>query len=95
MKYFASVVSLIFPPKTLILNRIAFPALNILNLPEFAGHELKKIMSKNIYQYSFFYTVYYLLMYRFEELITKKLNNFRKILSLYSFINNELRVCEL
>ena len=48
MKYFASVVSLIFPPKTLILNRIAFPALNILNLLEFVGHELKKIMSKNI-----------------------------------------------
>ena len=35
MKYFASVVSLIFLPKTLIWNKITLPALNSLNLAEF------------------------------------------------------------
>ena len=34
MKYFASVVSLIFVPKTLIWNKITFPVSNSLNFGE-------------------------------------------------------------
>ena len=34
MKYLASVVSLIFLPKTLICNKITFQLSNLLNLPE-------------------------------------------------------------
>ena len=34
MKYFASVVSLIFLPETLIWNKITFPESNLLNFAE-------------------------------------------------------------
>ena len=34
MKYLASIVSFIFPPKILICNKITFPASNSLNLPK-------------------------------------------------------------
>ena len=53
-KYFASVVSLIILPKTLIWNKITFPALNSLNIAELVKNELMKSISKNFYQYSFF-----------------------------------------
>ena len=38
MKYIASVVSLIFLPKNLILNKITFPASNSLNFAELVGN---------------------------------------------------------
>ena len=45
MKYLASVVSLIFP-KTLIWNKITFPASNSLNFEEMVENELMKSISK-------------------------------------------------
>ena len=54
MKYLASVVSLIFLAKTLIWNKITFPASNSLNLAELVVNELMKSIYKKIYQYSFF-----------------------------------------
>ena len=42
MKYLASVVSLIFLPKTLIWNKITFPASNLLNFAELVKNELMK-----------------------------------------------------
>ena len=42
MKYLASVVSLIFFPKTLIWNKITFPVSNLLNFVELLENELKK-----------------------------------------------------
>ena len=48
MKYFASVASLIFLPKTLIRNKITFPTLNTLNFAELVENELIKSISKNI-----------------------------------------------
>ena len=42
----ASVVSLIFAPKTLIWNKMVLPASNSLNLLLLVEHELKKIFSK-------------------------------------------------
>ena len=42
MKYLASVVSLIFLPKTLIWNQITFPASNLLNFAELVKNELMK-----------------------------------------------------
>ena len=79
MKYLASVVSLIFLAKTLIWNKITFPASNLLNLAELVVNEPMKSIYKKIYQCSFFYPSYHCLMYRFQELITKELDNFTKI----------------
>ena len=45
MKYFASVVSLIFLPKTLIWHKIMFSASNSLNFAELAENELMKSIS--------------------------------------------------
>ena len=49
MKYLASVVSLIFLPKTLIWNKITIPTLNSLNFGQLVENELMKNISKNIY----------------------------------------------
>ena len=46
MKCLASAVSLIFLPKTLIWNKITFPASNSLNLAELVENELMKSISK-------------------------------------------------
>ena len=46
MKYLGSVVSLIFPSKTLILNKITFPASNLLNFVELVENELMKSISE-------------------------------------------------
>ena len=46
MKYFASVVSLIFLPKTLIWTKLTFPASNLLNFAEVVENELMKSISK-------------------------------------------------
>ena len=61
MKYFARVVSLIFLAKTVIWNKITFPASNLLDLAELVVNEpLKSIYKKN-YQYFFFYSIYHCL----------------------------------
>ena len=39
MKHLASVVSLIFLPKTLIWNKITYPASNLLNFEGLVGNE--------------------------------------------------------
>ena len=52
MKYFASVVSLIFLPKALIWN----------NLAELVVNELTRSISKKNYQYFFFYPIYHCLL---------------------------------
>ena len=54
MKYRASIVSLIFLPKTLNWNKITFLASNSLNLAELVANELMENICKTIYQYSFF-----------------------------------------
>ena len=46
MKYLASVTSLIFLLKTLIWNKIMFPASNMLNFAELMKNELIKSTSK-------------------------------------------------
>ena len=48
MKYFASVVSLIFLPRTLIWNKITFSASNLLNLTEPVENELMKRIFEKI-----------------------------------------------
>ena len=62
MKYLASVVSLIFLPKTLIRNKITFRLSNSLNLAELMISELTKSISKKIYPYSFFHPIYHCLL---------------------------------
>ena len=46
MKYLASVVSLVFPPKTLIWNKLTFPASNSLYLAELVVYEPMKSINK-------------------------------------------------
>ena len=61
MKYFASVVSLIFLPKTLIWNQITFLVSNSLNFAELVKNELRKSISKKFNNFPFsiqFITVY-------------------------------------
>ena len=58
MKYLARVVSLILLPKTLIWDKITFSRSNSLNFTELVENELVKSISKEIYQYSFFYSFY-------------------------------------
>ena len=53
-QYLASVVTLIFLPKTLIYNKIMFPASNSLNFAELVENEFMKSISKKFYQYFFF-----------------------------------------
>ena len=55
MKYLARVASLIFLAKTLIWNKITFPASNLLNLAGLVVNEPMKSIYKKIYQYSLFY----------------------------------------
>ena len=62
IKYPTSIASLIFLPRTLIWNKMTFPASNSLNLAELVENELMKSISKKIYQYSFTYTIYRCLM---------------------------------
>ena len=81
MKYLASVVSLIFLAKTLIWNKITFLTSNLLNFAELVENEPLKSIYKKIYKYSFFYPIYHYLMKRFQELITKELDNFMKTLT--------------
>ena len=45
MKYLASVVSLIFLPKTLICNKITFQLSNLLNLPELVVNNELQVMN--------------------------------------------------
>ena len=72
MKYLASVVSLIFLPKTLIGNKITFPASNSMNFAELLENQLMKSISKKIYQYFFFYLIY-------RELKTKQLKTIKSL----------------
>ena len=58
MKYLASVVSLIFLLKTLIWNKLTFPASDSLNFAELVKNELMKSVAIKNYQYSYFYPVY-------------------------------------
>ena len=46
MKYLASVDSLVFLPKTLIWNKITFPASNLLNFAELVENESLKSIYK-------------------------------------------------
>ena len=62
MKYLASVVSLMFQVKNLNSNKITFPASNSLNLALLVVNEPMKSICKNVYQYSFFHSIYYCLM---------------------------------
>ena len=62
MKYLACAVSLFFLRKTLIWNKMSFPASNLLNLPELVSNELKKVISTNICQYWFFLWNFHCLM---------------------------------
>ena len=75
MKYPASVVSLIFLPKTLIWNKITFPTSNSLNLAELVVNELMTSIFKKKLPCFFFYPIYHCLMGRFQEHITKEQDN--------------------
>ena len=48
MKYLASVVSLIFLAKTLIWNKVTFPASNLLNIAELVLNEPMKSIYRKI-----------------------------------------------
>ena len=50
MKYLATVVSLMFLPKTLIWYKITFRLSNPQNLAELVGNELTKSINKKNYQ---------------------------------------------
>ena len=53
MKYLDSVITLIFLLKTLIWNKIMFPASNSLNFEDLRENDLMKSISEKFYQYSF------------------------------------------
>ena len=61
LKYFANVVSLIHLLKTLIWDKITFPASNFMDFAELVENELINSISKKIYQYSF-YPIYHWLL---------------------------------
>ena len=62
MKYLASIVSLIFLAKTLIWNKIMFPASNLLNFEELVENESLKSIYKKIYEYYYVYLIYHCLI---------------------------------
>ena len=49
-------------PKNLTWNKIELQASTLLNFPKLVVNEVKKTISKNIYQYSFFYPSYHCFM---------------------------------
>ena len=55
MKYFGSLVSLIFLPDILIWNKTTFSASSSLNLAELVVNEPMKIIYKKNYQYFLFH----------------------------------------
>ena len=57
IKYLASIVSLIFPVKTFIWNKITLPASNSVNLAKLVENEPAKSIYKKNHQYSFFYLI--------------------------------------
>ena len=59
VKYLDSVVSLIFLAKTLIWKKVTFPASDSLNFAELVENEPMKSIYKEIYKYSFFYSIYH------------------------------------
>ena len=61
MKGLASVVTLSFLSRTLIWDQMAFLASNYETF-RFGSIQLKKTLSKNIYQYSFLYAIYHCLL---------------------------------
>ena len=65
IKYLDSAVALIFLPKTLIWNNITFPASNLLSILEQVVNELLKSISKKVYQYSFYCSIYHCLIKKF------------------------------
>ena len=80
IKYLDSVVSSIFLALTLIWNKITFPAKNTLNLAQLVVNKPTNRIYKKNNRYSFFCLIYHCLMYKFQELITKELHKFIKIL---------------
>ena len=81
MKYIASVFSLIFLPKTLIWNKITFPASDSLNFAELMENELLKNISKKSINIPF--SIQFLAAYckNFKEL-----DNFQKSSLLHSIL---------
>ena len=66
VKFFASVVPLRFLPKSLSWNKIMLLKSNLLNFPELVINEVKKSISKSIYQRLFSYPSYHCLMQIFQ-----------------------------
>ena len=62
MEYLASVVSLIFLPKTLNWSKITFLESNPLNVAELVVNGLMKSISKKNYQYFLLYSIYHCLI---------------------------------
>lgn len=84
----ASVVSLTFLPKFLLWSKITFSTSNSLNSTELLVNELMKNIYKKVYQYSFFYPMYHCFMERFQDLTTKELDHFTKVLISIMLIMN-------
>ena len=61
-KYRTMVISLIFLPKIIIWNKMAFPPRNLLKLAELEVNELKITFSRNINQYLFLQPIHYCLI---------------------------------
>ena len=62
IKYLASIVSLIFLPKTLIWNKITLRPSNLLNLALLMVNEITKIIFIKIFQCSFFLLICHCLL---------------------------------
>ena len=62
MKHLASIVSLVFLPKTLIWNKITLQPSNLLNLAVLMVNEITKIIFKKNCQYSFFLQICHCLL---------------------------------
>ena len=71
MKYFASAISLIFLPKTLIWNK-SLPASNLLNFAELVKNELLKSITKKITNIPF--SIQFIAAY-FKDFKSLKLKN--------------------
>ena len=79
IKYFDSVVSLIFVAKPSIWNKITFPASHLLNLAELVVNEHMKSIYKIFYPYSFFYSIYYCLKQRLQKLTMQEQDIFKNL----------------
>lgn len=80
IKDIANLVPLVFPTETLIWNKMVLSTPNSLEVLQLVENELETTFSESIWQYCFFRSIYRGLKGTFLKSLSRKPENFTKIL---------------